>query len=262
MADTLIWITGATEGIGLELARQTPFADARIINVSRRQHPDYESVVVDLTDPSTWDDLRRHVEAELSGFRGRRALFVQNAYWSGAHGMLDQVDPTAYRNSLFANVAAPLALGEVFVRACGPGYESGLVMMSSGAAVSCLEGLSTYGAGKIAIEHWAQMVDKECASMPGKPWFVAVRAGGVLTAPVRHLVETLDPKMPNAAHIRANAMRRFSPARAAAEVWKALPPPPGVSLITLAPGPDDPALQFEGDRMLDRHVPGWQLVYR
>ena len=35
MSDTIIWITGATEGIGLALAQNQPFAGARIINLSR-----------------------------------------------------------------------------------------------------------------------------------------------------------------------------------------------------------------------------------
>ena len=37
MADTLIWISGATQGIGLGLARQVPWKDAKIINISRRR---------------------------------------------------------------------------------------------------------------------------------------------------------------------------------------------------------------------------------
>lgn len=262
MTENLVWITGATEGIGLELARHVPFPDARIINVSRREHPDFESVVVDMTDPSSWEGLRRHLDAELAMFAGRRALFVQNAYWSGAHGRLLDVEPASYRRSILANVAAPLAFGEMFVRACRPGYESGLVMVSSGAAVSCLDGLSTYGAGKIAIEHWAQIVDQECSGVAGGPWVVAVRAGGVLTAPVQRVIDALDPSMPNAAHIRDNALLRLSPSQAALEIWKSLPPPPGVSLINLASPPDDPALSFGGERELDRPVPGWRLVYR
>ena len=51
MSDTIIWITGATDGIGAELAKQAPYPGARIINLSRRKHPDYESVHLDLTDP-------------------------------------------------------------------------------------------------------------------------------------------------------------------------------------------------------------------
>src|SRR5438874_2579842 len=124
MSDTIIWITGATDGIGAELAKQAPHAGARIINLSRRKHPDYESVHFDLTDPSTWDNVRRHVEAELGKFKGRRALFIQNATWQAGYGMLEKLSPDVYRKGLFANVAAPLAVGEIFVRACRPGFES------------------------------------------------------------------------------------------------------------------------------------------
>lgn len=263
MSDTTIWITGATEGIGLELARKQPYKGARIINLSRRKSPDYESVFVDFTDPSTWDNVRRHLEAELANFKGKRAIFIQSAYWREGHGVLEKTTPENYRKSLFANVTAPLAMGEMFVRAVKPGYESGLVMMSAGAAVACLEGLSTYGSGKIALEHWAQIVDKELGRAPGKPWVVAMRAGGVLTAEVQRLIDNMDPKMPNADHIRKNAHRRLKPPQAAEEIWKQLPPPPGVSLIAFAPVPDYPGMQFEGDgRMKLVSVPGWQLVYR
>ena len=262
MSDTIIWITGATEGIGLELAKSAPYPGARIINLSRRKHPDYESVQFDLTDPSTWDNVRRHIEAELGTFKGKRALFIQSAYWRDSHGTLEKTNPGTYRKGLFANVAGPLAMGEMFVRACKPGYESGLVMMSAGAAVACLESLSIYAPGKIAIEHWAQIVDQELGRAPGKPWVVALRPGGVFTAEVKRLVENLDPAMPNAEHIRANAHRRLKPDQAAKEIWKVLPPPPGISLISFAPVPDYPGMPFEGERMKQVSVPGWQLVYR
>jgi benzil reductase ((S)-benzoin forming) len=262
MSDTIVWITGATDGIGAELAKQVPYAGARIINISRSKHKDFESVQVDFTDPSTWDNVRKHVESELGKFKGKRAIFIQSAYWRDGHGLLEKVSAENYRKSLFANVTAPLAMGEIFVRACKPGYESGLVMMSAGAAVSCLESLSTYGSGKIALEHWAQIVDKELGRAPGKPWVVALRAGGVLTAEVRRLVENLDPKMPNAAHIRDNAHKRLKPDQAATEIWKVLPPPPGISLITFAPVPTYPGIPFEGERMKEVSVPGWQLGYR
>ena len=41
MSDTTIWITGATSGIGKALAQNVPYAGARIINLSRRKHPDF-----------------------------------------------------------------------------------------------------------------------------------------------------------------------------------------------------------------------------
>jgi NAD(P)-dependent dehydrogenase (short-subunit alcohol dehydrogenase family) len=266
MSDTIIWITGATEGIGLALAQNQPFAGARIINLSRKRHPDYESVQFDLTDPSTWNDVRRHLEKELSAFKGKRAIFIQNGYWPDSHGVIDKVDSQTYQKGLYANVMAPLALGEMFVKACRPGYESGLVMMSAGAAACCLEGLSIYAPGKIAIEHWAQVVDTELNRAPGKPWVVAVRPGGVLTKTVRRMMEEkADPSMPNQAHIRNNAMRRQSPDGAARHIWAALPPAPGTSLISfglLPEGPEYKQYEFEGARMKLVNVPGWQLMYR
>jgi benzil reductase ((S)-benzoin forming) len=177
------------------------------------------------------------------------------------YGLVEAVSPEIYRKALFGFVTAPLEVGAAFVRACRPGFESGLVMVSAGAAAACLEGCSAYGAGKIAMEHWAQVVDQELGRKPGKPWVVAVRPGGVLSAGVQRLVESKDDASPNVAHVRANAHRRLTPARAAGEIWKALPPPPGVSLITLANLPY-PELQFEGRRAEQVEVPGWQLVYR
>ena len=44
MIDTIVWISGATEGVGLGLARTVPYPGAHIINLSRRQHPKFEKI--------------------------------------------------------------------------------------------------------------------------------------------------------------------------------------------------------------------------
>jgi NAD(P)-dependent dehydrogenase (short-subunit alcohol dehydrogenase family) len=261
-SDTIVWITGGTGAMGNALAKLCPYPGARIINLSRRKHPDFESVIFDIAEPSTWDNVRRHLEKELGSFKGKRAIFIQGAYLTGAHGMLESVDPDLYSKAAVANVAGPIAIGAMFVRACKPGYESGLVMLSSGAGAACLEGLSTYGPGKRALEHWSQIIDKELGNKPGRPWIVALRVGGVLTPEVQKLIDSLPENMPNAAHIRANAHRRLKPDAAAQEIWKVLPPPPGISLITFGPVPDYPGIHLEGDRMKVVDVPGWQVVYR
>jgi hypothetical protein len=81
MSGTTVWISGATEGLGLGLARTCPYRDARTINLSRRQHPDPETVRFDLTDPSTWDTLAEHLQREVADFAGERAIFIENAYF-------------------------------------------------------------------------------------------------------------------------------------------------------------------------------------
>ena len=75
----IVWISGATEGIGLGLARNVPWPDARIINLSRRPHPDYETVTFDLTVPESWERVRESFRRELTGYSGR-ALFIHNAF--------------------------------------------------------------------------------------------------------------------------------------------------------------------------------------
>jgi short-subunit dehydrogenase len=259
--DTVIWISGATEGIGLGLARNAPWPDARIINLSRRPHPDYESVVFDLSEPDTWDRVRRHFQEELAAFRGQRAIFIHNAYYSEAVGLVGKVASDKYEKSVLANVAAPLVLGEAFISACRPDYEAGLVMLSSGAAVSPLPGLATYCAAKTAIEHWVQVVAAEREAHGRGPWLAAVRPGGVETAPARRAAE-LDPEIyPRAQRIKANLSNRLDPDAAAKQIWNVLPPDPQVPVVSFAPELADPAFRFGGARVRTVDVPGWRLVY-
>lgn len=261
MADTIVWVTGATEGIGLGLARNQPFGEARIINLSRRPHPDYESVEFDLTRPDTWDAVRRHLRDELARFTGKRAIFVQNAYYSQGVGLLHKVPTDRYEHSVVANVAAPLVLGQAFIDACPSGLDAGLVLLSSGAAVSPLEGLASYCASKVAIEHWAEVAARERESRGAGPWVVAVRPGGVDTAPVRALADW-DPELyPRARAIKDNIVNRLDIDSAAQRIWRALPPPPGVAVISFAPAPAQSAYRFGGERVQTLDDGSWRLVY-
>jgi short-subunit dehydrogenase len=57
--DTIACISGATDGIGNVLAKTVPWPGARSINLSRRDHPDFENVRGDLTKPKPILQLRR-----------------------------------------------------------------------------------------------------------------------------------------------------------------------------------------------------------
>ena len=260
-SDTIIWITGATDGIGAALARNCPYPNARIINLSRTQHPDLETVLFDLTDPASWDGVRQHLRDELSRFTGKRAIFIQNAYFSDAIGLIGKVSSGLYEKSVVGNVAAPLVLGEAFLTACPDHIEGGLVMMSAGAAVSPLPGISSYCASKAAIEHWAEVAAREREERGTGPWVVAVRPGGTETAPVR-AIANVDPELyPRAARISANIVNRLQPDDAARHIWDALPPKPGIAVISFAPPPQDPRFAYKGDRVETREVEGWKLIY-
>lgn len=228
-----MWISGATQGIGASLASRVPYPNSRVINISRRVHPDLETVQVDLRSPKDWDRLAQHFAQELGSFQGRRAIFFHNASYGGARRFVGESDAAEYRHSVLANVAAPLVVAESFLRACRADYESGLVLMSSAAARIPLEGDAVYSAGKAAIEQWVKTVGLEIQRRTGRTWVVAVRPGFV-DSPATRLVATLD----EADYPASTAVRRsledgdfLTSAEAADAIWSKIPPDPDVPLL-------------------------------
>ncbi|WBQ05718.1 SDR family NAD(P)-dependent oxidoreductase [Kribbella sp. CA-293567] len=157
----LIWISGASSGIGAALAASTPYAEARVIDLSRRGGV-VEHFAADLADPADWQRVEEHFVAELAGFDGERVIFVHNAGTVVPIGPAATVDPAAYTQAVLLNSAAPQVLGRAFLRATARlDCEKHLVMLSSGAASKAYPGWSAYNAGKAAVEHWVRTVGLE-----------------------------------------------------------------------------------------------------
>lgn len=227
---SIVWISGATEGIGLGLARNTPYPDARIINLSRRPHPAYESVFLDLADQGCWGAVGAHFTRELSSFQGARAIFIQNAHMKGMTGFVGEVAAEDYLHDIIANVAAPLRLGEMFLRAVkesGFAGEAGLVMMSSSSARSPTVGQTVYCAGKAALEMWVRVARRELAVRDQRNiWVTAVRPGFVDTPLTRHVAGMADSDYPIASQMRrqmAQGVGIMDIDTAAKQIWAALP---------------------------------------
>jgi benzil reductase ((S)-benzoin forming) len=226
-AETIVWISGATQGLGLGLARNVPYPAARVINLSRKQHSDYESVIFDLAKPESWAAVESHFQEILSHFNGKRAIFIHNANMMMKPGFTGETDPRDYRQEITANAVAPLVLGEMFLRCVRPGYESGLVMISSGSARSPVEGQSIYCAAKAAMEHWVRVVRRERKRRGSGTWVVAVRPGLVDT-PAAHSVVGISPHdyplAPFVAKQLASGEDLFDIDTAAKQIWAVLPP--------------------------------------
>jgi benzil reductase ((S)-benzoin forming) len=225
MSDTLIWISGATGGIGLGLAQTAPFPGARIINLSRRDHPDYETVQFDLTQPDTYAAVGDSFARELANFKGRRAIFIHNALYHTA-GFVAEADPREIAKAIQANAAAPLILGDLFLRAVKPGYESGLVLMSSATARMPYPGHASYCAAKAAVEIWVRVVKLELAARGRDTWVTAVRPGFVQT-PGTVAAALLPAEVYPAASYIAAALAKggpdvYTPEFAARQIWEGL----------------------------------------
>jgi benzil reductase ((S)-benzoin forming) len=227
---TLVWITGATQGIGEALARNVPYESARVINISRRQHPTLETIRADLTDPTSWDRVVEHIGNTLMDFRGDRAIFINNANFGGQTSFAGEGDASNQRKQVYANVAAPLIFGDAFIRAHDDRYEGGLVFVSSATARHAMEGLAVYGAAKASMEQWVRAVRAERKRRGKGPWVIAIRPGFVATeSTLKQHSRPPDPEeYPGAAAVReAIASGRYlTPDQSASEIWSLLPPRP------------------------------------
>lgn len=158
---SVVWVSGASAGIGAAVAAGVPFEGARVIGLSRRPGVG-EHFAVDLAEPAEWERVGRHFVEELAGFEGERVVFVHNAGTIVPIGSAGEVDGEAYARSVLLNSAAPQVLGDAFLRATARlDCEKVLVMLSSGAARKPYAGWSAYNAGKAAVEHWVRTVGAE-----------------------------------------------------------------------------------------------------
>lgn len=187
---SVVWISGASSGIGLALAGAVPWAATRVINISRRGAPGIEHLAADLADPASWDGVAASFRREIARLEGGRAVFVHAAGTLDPIGFAAEVAPTAYRRNVILNAAAPQALGQAFVAAAaGRTGRSDLVLLTSGAAHHVYPGWSAYGAAKAAVDQWVRNVGAEQASRGGVR-VVAIAPGTVDTAMQARIRET------------------------------------------------------------------------
>ncbi|HSH59690.1 MAG TPA: SDR family NAD(P)-dependent oxidoreductase [Acidimicrobiales bacterium] len=196
MSDTLIWISGASSGIGKALADNVPWEDPRIIDISRRGHSDTEHLEADLSDPASWAKVGESFQRELSDFSGERVVFVHAAGSVQPIGFAGEVDTESYNRNVLLNSAAGQVLGHAFLAAARDvDADRYLIMLSSGAASLVGAGWSSYGAGKAALDQWVRDVGAE-QDQRGGVRVVAVAPGVVATEMQEQIRETSKEDFP------------------------------------------------------------------
>ena len=221
---TLVWISGASAGIGAALAASVPFGDATIVDISRRGGtPGTEHLAADLADPAGWDAVANDFTARLAGYDGERVVFVHNAGTLEPLAPAAEADPVAYRRNVLLNSAAPQILGQAFLRAVEPlRCTQHLVLLSSGAARTAYENWTGYGAGKAATDQWVRAAGLEQQRREVPCRVISVAPGVVDTAMQRQLrsSETF-PKAGRFRELHASGSLT-SPEDAARGIWSLL----------------------------------------
>lgn len=228
MVDTLVWISGASSGIGAALAATVPLPSPRVLDISRSGGTaGTEHVPADLSDPAAWAAVGAHFASELAGFRGDRAVFVHCAGLLRPIGFVGEVDDDAYATNVLVNSAAPQVLGHLFLRALtdsGFAGRADLVMLSSGAATKPYAGWSSYSAGKAAIDAWVSAAGQEQEARGGRCRVLSV-APGVVATPmqeqIRQVSERDFPQVGKFQELHASGSLR-PPEVASRDIWALL----------------------------------------
>lgn len=159
----LVWISGASGGIGRALVATVPWPQARVIGISRHGASDgIEHLQADLSDPTSWARVARCFHNAVAEFDGGRIVFVQAAGSVDPIGYAGSVDTQRYVENVLLNGASAQVLGHLFIEAVrdvdAPRH---LMMITSGAAKTVYPGWSSYGAAKAAVDQWVRDVGAE-----------------------------------------------------------------------------------------------------
>jgi NAD(P)-dependent dehydrogenase (short-subunit alcohol dehydrogenase family) len=217
----LIWITGASSGIGAGLAQLAP-EGTRVIGISRRPGANSEHLAADLGDPANWDTVTREIESMLDAERPGKAIFLHFAGVIGPIGPTRSVDLDEYRSSVLLNSASGQVLGAAFIAACAKReIPATVVMCSSPGAHTAHEGIAPYGAGKVAQEHWARAAALALGGNTAQGNIFSVIPWGVDTAMVREAMGSPSEVLPLGEMFRTAAAedRLADPLDVAREIW-------------------------------------------
>ncbi|MFF0344649.1 SDR family NAD(P)-dependent oxidoreductase [Kribbella sp. NPDC004875] len=222
----LIWISGASAGLGAALAATVPFESAELVDISRRGGaPGALHVAVDLASPDAWTTVEKDFRQRIEAGDPDLVVFIHNAGTLTPLGPADRVDTEQYTRNVLLNSAAAQVLGHSFLNAVAEGdFEKHLIMVSSGAAKRPHEGESSYCAGKAAIDQWVRTVGLEQRRRSPGCQVVSVSPGSVDTDMQAELRASSPEQVPVSTRFREMAAdgKLAKPETVARAIWSLL----------------------------------------
>ncbi|HMP43190.1 MAG TPA: SDR family oxidoreductase, partial [Roseiflexaceae bacterium] len=166
--DRIILITGATDGIGLALARIYQAAGARVVGVGRRPAAEFDAAWrndycrVDLAQP--------YAAALLAAFLQRLGIdrldLLIHCAGIGAYGPIEAQPPAAIDALIDINLRAPIALTHALLPLLATA-NGRVVFIGSVAAALPVPEYAVYGASKAALEGFARSLRIELRGQVG-----------------------------------------------------------------------------------------------
>jgi benzil reductase ((S)-benzoin forming) len=215
----LVFISGASSGIGAALLETVPWLDARVVGISRRDCASSEHLRVDLADPGTWELVSARMETVLDDARPAHAVFLHMAGVGTPFGPAAAVNLDEYAASVLLNSASGQVLGQAFISAClRRSRPATVVLCSSPATLTPIAGMSHYGSGKAAMEYWVRAIAQE-ESQGARVRAFAVMPFAVNTPMLQAALRQSDQPVPEAIRDAAAERRLASPEATARQIW-------------------------------------------
>ncbi len=224
----VVWISGASSGIGEACLAQLPPDVDEVVAISRRPAARGRQLLLDLAVPSSWPAVANDFSSVLGRGDVTEATFIHLAGTVSPLGPAVRADQAEYTKAFLVNAGATIALGQAFAAACvHHQVPATLVVTSSPAASDVVEGLSHYGAAKAAVEHWLRIVAAEVAQAKIPLRVLAVVPQAVDTPMVRGVMDADPSQVALSGHFAelARANKMATPRTAAQHIWAAIADP-------------------------------------
>jgi NAD(P)-dependent dehydrogenase (short-subunit alcohol dehydrogenase family) len=163
-------ITGANQGLGLEIARAYVAAGADVLICARDavkldeartelQHSG-RNVIAEAADVSRVDDVERVVARALREF-GNVQILVNNAGVYGPLGRIDETDWLEWARAVEINLYGSVLIARALLPHMRANRYGKIVQISGGGATNPLPRISSYAASKAAVVRFAETLAEE-----------------------------------------------------------------------------------------------------
>ena len=156
-------ITGASKGIGLELAKQLIEAGHFVVGIARTESElvGMKFIQADLSKTEKLESLLNEVIESVPENVGSFTL-INNAGMVDPIGLIGSVSPEEMTKAIAVNLTAPMIISNAYISKLKDFQGTKrIVNISSGAGRNAYEGWGTYCATKAGLDHFSRVVALE-----------------------------------------------------------------------------------------------------
>lgn len=179
MNDTLLFITGASSGIGQALALEALERGGHVIGISRSKtidHSNYTHLSLDLSEVKQVAEIAFEQQEHF-----KKLVLVNNAGTLGEIKYLGDLTQKSIENAIQLNFTAPFVLLNNFIKAyINSFHEKVVINISSGAGKNPYDGWSEYCSTKAGLDMLTKVAKKELDLKKVDHFYVFAASPGVV----------------------------------------------------------------------------------